>query len=117
MDDGKIISLRISNEEMQEIDSYLMEHPEVGGRSLFIRNAIRAYVDRDADVVQTKKKNETAVVLANAEMDAIDSMVEDGIYIDRSDAIRSIIREKISPRELTTEIIQSKYMAASTQPR
>ena len=117
MDDGKIISLRMSNEESQEMDSYLEKHPELGGRSLFIRTAIRAYVDRDADVPQTRNKNEVAVRLANAELDTIDSMVEDGIYIDRSDAIRSMLREKIIDNRVTTEIAQSKYVAASTQSR
>lgn len=117
MDDGKIISLRMSNEESQEMDSYLEKHPELGGRSLFIRTAIRAYFDRDAEVTQTKNKNEVAVRLANAEMDTIDSMVEDGIYIDRSDAIRSMVREKMQSVQTTTEIAQSKYLAASTQSK
>ena len=38
-------------------------------------------------------------------------------YIDRSDAVRSMIREKIIDNKMTTEIAQSKYMAASTQSR
>ena len=117
MDEGKIISLRMNNEEIQEMDAFLDEHPELGGRSLFIRTAIRTYVDRDADVPQTKTKNEVAVRLANAELDTIDSMIEDGIYIDRSDAVRSMVREKIIDNKMTTEIAQSKYMAASTQSR
>ena len=60
MDEGKIISLRMGTEELQTMDDYLQQHPEMGGRSLFIRSAIRAYVDRDADVAQTHK-NEVAV--------------------------------------------------------
>ena len=62
-------------------------------------------------------KNEVAVRLANAEIDTIDSMVEDGIYIDRSDAIRSMIREKIVSTQLTTELAQSKFTAASSLTR
>ena len=115
MDDGKIISLRISDEEIQKMDLFLEQHPELGGRSLFIRTAIRAYFDRDAGVTQTNAKNEVAVRLANADLDTIDSMVEDGIYIDRSDAIRSMVREKMRTEESTTEIDKSKYQAASTQ--
>ena len=116
MDEGKIISLRMGTEELQTMDDYLQQHPEMGGRSLFIRSAIRAYVDRDADVAQTHK-NEVAVRLANAEIDTIDSMVEDGSYIDRSDAIRSMIREKIVSTQLTTELAQSKFTAASSLTR
>jgi len=118
MDDGgKIISVRMKDDEILEMDSYLEEHPELGGRSLFIRNAIRAYVDRDADVPATKTKNEVAVRLANAELDTIDSMIQDGIYIDRSDAVRSMIRDSMGHKKIAQEIANSKYMAASTQSR
>ena len=117
MDDGKIISLRMGNEELQEMDAYLQDHPELGGRSLFIRTAIREYIDRDADVPQTRNGNEVAVRLANAEIDTIDSMVQDGIYIDRSDAIRQLLREQIVDREMMTELARSKHSAASSQTR
>ncbi len=116
MEDGKIISLRMSNEELSDMDEYLQNHPELGGRSLFIRSAIRAYVDRDAGVAQTHR-NEVAVRLANAEIDTIDSMVEDGIYLDRSDAIRSMVREKIVCNNVVTELAQSKFAAASSLTR
>ena len=116
MEDGKIISLRMGNEEIREMDEFLQDHPELGGRSLFIRSAIRAYVDRDAGVAQTHR-NEVAVRLANAEIDTIDSMVEDGIYLDRSDAIRSMVREKVVSRELVTQLAQSKFAAASSLTR
>ncbi len=116
MEDGKIISLRMSNEELSEMDEYLQDHPELGGRSLFIRSAIRAYVDRDAGVSQTHR-NEVAVRLANAEIDTIDSMIEDGIYIDRSDAVRTMVREKIVNTQVMTELAQSKFAAASSLTR
>ena len=103
MDEGKIISLRMGTEELQTMDDYLQQHPEMGGRSLFIRSAIRAYVDRDADVAQTHK-NEVAVRLANAEIDTIDSMVEDGIYIDRSDDTREDRKHTAYNRTCTEQI-------------
>lgn len=114
MDDGKIISLRMGNEELQEMDAFLQEHPELGGRSLFIRTAIREYIDRDADVPQTKNRNEVAVRLANAELDTIDSLVQDGIYIDRSDAIRQLFREQIVNKEVMIDLARSKHIAASS---
>ncbi len=116
MDDGKIISMRMDAKDIQTIDDFLQDHPELGGRSLFIRTAIREYIDRDAGVLHTQK-NEVAVRLANAEMDTIDSMVEDGIYLDRSDAIRSMVRESIVDKEVIEQLAKSKYGAASTQSR
>ena len=117
MDEGKIISLRMGTEELQTMDDYLQQHPEMGGRSLFIRSAIRAYARGKDFYEDLTHKNEVAVRLANAEIDTIDSMVEDGIYIDRSDAIRSMIREKIVSTQLTTELAQSKFTAASSLTR
>ena len=49
MDDEKI-SLRISKEELQALDAYLDENPEHGSRSNLIKNAVRAYLNRDAQV-------------------------------------------------------------------
>lgn len=113
-DDGKIVSLRMGTEELQMMDDFLEGHPELGGRSLFIRTAIRQYIDRDADVPVTSRKNEVAVRLSAAELETIDSMVDDGAYIDRSDAIRSMMRSMMVNQTKETELIQSKYEAATT---
>ena len=115
MDDGKMISLRMGNDEIEDMDAFLQKHQELGGRSLFIRTAIRTYIDRDADVPQPKTKgNETVVRLANAEMEVIDSMVDDGTYIDRSDAIRMLLRDALRSDESNRKTAQERYVAAST---
>ena len=114
MDDGKIISMRMEARDIQSMDEFLEKHREIGGRSVFIRNAIREYIDRDADVSHPIEKNEVAVKLAAAELDTIDSMIADGIYIDRSDAIRTMVRDKVSDREAIAEMAHSKYSAAAS---
>ena len=116
-DDGSIVSLRMGKEEVQKMDDFLEGHPELGGRSLFIRTAIRQYIDRDADVQETKNKNEVAVRLSAAELETIDSMVDDGTYIDRSDAIRSMMRSMMVNDVKITELARSKYEAATTSLR
>ena len=116
-DDGKIVSLRMGTEELQMMDDFLEGHPELGGRSLFIRTAIRQYIDRDADVPVTSRKNEVAVRLSAAELETIDSMVDDGTYIDRADAIRSMMRNVMVNEVKVSELIKSKYEAATTSLR
>ena len=116
MTDEKIVSLRMGTEEVQKMDDFLEGHPELGGRSLFIRTAIRQYIDRDADV-RTSKKNEVTVRLAAAELETIDSMVDDGTYIDRADAIRSMVQKIMVNDVQITELIKSKYQAATTPLR
>ena len=51
MTDDKIISIRMGTEEVQVMDDFLDGHPDLGGRSLFIRTAIRQYIERDADSI------------------------------------------------------------------
>ena len=116
MTDDKIVSIRMGTEEIQAMDDFLGGHPELGGRSLFIRTAVRQYIDRDADV-QTSNKNEVAVRLSAAELETIDSMVDDGTYIDRADAIRSMMRNVMVNEVKVSELIKSKYEAATTSLR
>ena len=116
-DDGKIVSIRMGTEDLQAMDDFLDGHPELGGRSLFIRTAIRQYIDRDADVPRTGSKNTVEVRLSSAELETIDSMVDDGTYIDRSDAIRNMMRSMMVKNATITELVQSKYEAAITTLR
>ena len=111
MTDDKIISLRMGTEEIQAMDDFLEGHPELGGRSLFIRTAIRQYIDRDADV-QASTKNTVEVRLSRAELETLQSMVDDGTYIDCADAIRELIRSKIVDDVKVTEVAQNKYSDA-----
>ena len=111
MTDEKIVSLRMGTEELQRMDDFLEGHPELGGRSLFIRTAIRQYIDRDADV-RTSAKNTVEVRLARAELEAIQSMVDDGTYIDCADAIRNMVQDKMVVREDTTKVAQDRYSKA-----
>ena len=111
MTDEKIVSLRMGTEELQRMDDFLEGHPELGGRSLFIRTAIRQYIDRDADV-QASTKNTVEVRLPRAELETLQSMVDDGTYIDCADAIRQIVHSKMAVEEKVTEVIQTKYSDA-----
>ena len=117
MTDDKIVSIRMGTEEIQAMDDFLGGHPELGGRSLFIRTAVRQYIERDADVPKTGSKNTVEVRLSAAELETIDSMVDDGTYIDRSDAIRNIMRSMMVDNVKITELVQSKYEAATTSLR
>ena len=117
MTDDKIVSIRMGTEEIQAMDDFLGGHPELGGRSLFIRTAVRRYIERDADVPKTGNRNTVEVRLSAAELETIDSMVDDGTYIDRSDAIRNIMRSMMVDNVKITELVQSKYEAATTSLR
>lgn len=117
-DDGRIVSLRMRMEDLRIMDDFLERHPELGGRSLFIRTTIHQYIDKYTDTPsKLTSKNEVVVRMSLAELETIDSMVDDGIYVDRSDAVRSLIRSKIVNDVRLTELAQSKYEAATTSLR
>ena len=99
MDDEKI-SLRISKEELQVLDLYLEEHPECGSRSHFIKNAIRASLDRDAQIVVGKKDtgavkgdcSEFVVKLPSALQASVESVIATGYYETPGEYVRHLIR-------------------------
>ena len=92
MDDEKI-SLRISREELQMLDSYLEKHPEEGSRSHFIKNAIRSRLDRDAQIGkdEVEEKPDGVFVelppLLKASVDALGGMM----YRSPEEYIRALI--------------------------
>ena len=95
MDDEKI-SLRISKEELQAIDSYLSAHPEQGSRSLFIKNAIRASLNRDAQASVEKKVEEedngTIRIRVPPYLRASVEVMGETMYTSVEDYICSLIR-------------------------
>ena len=118
MEDGKIVSLRMGTEDVQTMDDYLEMHPELGGRSLFIRTAVREYIDRDGTVAPKKcNANEIALALPRAMLETIDSLVDDGIYLDRAEAVRTLLRKAIVNEAFVEELTQSKFTAAASLSR
>ena len=95
MEDEKI-SLRISKEELLELDYYLMKHPEFGSRSLFIKNAIRASLNRDAQASMEKKEadNTVTVKLPTYLKASVDALVET-MYNSPGEYICELIRRDL----------------------
>ena len=111
-DDNKMVSLRMGEDEIQRLDEFLEGHPELGGRSLFIRTAIRQYIERDAGVQRTSNKNEITIRFAAAELETIDSMIDDGTFIDRADAVRNLVRGIIVENADVSAVAHGKYRSA-----
>lgn len=98
MNDEKI-SLRIEATELEKLDAYIARHPEEGSRSLFIKNAIRDRIDRDAEPVAESSgttANSVTVALPPRIMVYLESQVNDGYELSIEDAVRSIIRDKMT---------------------
>ena len=117
MDDEKI-SLRIKPEELQDMDSYLAEHPELGSRSLFIRTAVRSFMDRDAQEDAPKEqlsagKNCISVPLTETQIAAIDSLV--GVhFVSREAAIQMMIFEWFGAGKMAHMDAERAYQVATS---
>lgn len=99
MNDEKI-SLRIDSDELAQIDAYLSGHPEEGSRSLFIKNAVREKIQRDAGSIAADSgagsgATSVNVVIPLRLMAAIEALVAEGYYIDAPEAVRAAIRMQV----------------------
>jgi Arc/MetJ-type ribon-helix-helix transcriptional regulator len=114
MDNEKVVSLRMGVEDLQLMDDYLEDHPELGkSRSLFIRNAVREYIDRDADVAKSDK-NGLFVPYTSAEMMAMKTMVDKGSYLSEAEFVRNATREYLMPKPVAIEKASAAMNMASS---
>jgi len=119
MDDEKI-SLRISKEELQAIDSYLSAHPEQGSRSLFIKNAIRASLNRDAQAsvekkVEENEDNGTIRIRVPPYLRASVEVMGETMYTSVEDYICSLIRNDIdADGQKAKDVRERAYFVATS---
>lgn len=118
MDEGKIISLRMGTEDIQAMDAFIESHPEVGGRSLFIRNAIRQYIARDAEVpmekTPTNRDGKTLVELSPADKETLITLVDNGRFPSVDVAVWYMVYSGIQELVKNEEEIKSIYKVASS---
>lgn len=96
------ISLRLDENEIRAIESFLGSHPEFASRSHLAREAIRAFIDEGKGWKETSASDDVPgrsrsfrVTLAPVEAGVIEKMVAAGYYIDVSDAIRRIVGKSV----------------------
>lgn len=115
LDDEKI-SLRISSKELQDLDAYLNEHPELGSRSLFIRTAVREYINRDADVPKNRESDNSRTVtvrVTEPQMMAIDSRV--GVdLVDREEFFRRLLIRELEVGEMAEGAYKRAFQVATS---
>lgn len=90
MEDERI-TLRMGTEEVQSMDSFLEERPELGSRSQFIRTAVREYINRDAGVSAPSARPGVFVGLTETQMGALSALKESGRSYDDAEYIRKVL--------------------------
>lgn len=105
------ITLRMGTEEVQAMDAYLDEHPELGNRSQFIRTAVREYVNRDADVAALSDKSDKGlfVQFTEAELATMATMAETGLVLNEQEFVRKAVSVAIGTDKVLAERAQAAY--------
>ena len=67
MEDVKV-TLRMGPEDLQIIDDFVDENPDIGNRSNLIRAAIRAYVSGDAPGIKNLREEESGIFVRFSEI-------------------------------------------------
>ncbi len=83
------ITLRISEDDLDEIDAFLENNPRYGSRSEFLRNCALNYISN-----KNSRKggvNSNSVILSRKQQELIERMVDMGYYSGEEEAIKSII--------------------------
>ncbi len=83
------ITLRISEDDLDEIDSFLESNPRYGSRSEFLRNCALNYISNKSG--RNKGSNSDSVAISRKQRELIEKMVDLGYYSSEEEAIKSII--------------------------
>jgi len=97
MEDERI-TLRMGTSDVQSMDDYLVEHPELGNRSQFIRTALREYMTRDGKGTPSDKSM-IYVRLNEKERIALKMIVDNEPFLDDEEFLRHLLRKAISVKE------------------
>ncbi|MCL4345625.1 MAG: hypothetical protein M1496_04610 [Candidatus Thermoplasmatota archaeon] len=83
------ITLRISEDDLDEIDTFLENNPRQGSRSEFLRNCALNYISNKSS--RKGGGNSNSVILSRKQQELIERMVDLGYYSGEEEAIKSII--------------------------
>lgn len=107
MDQGEKITLRISRENLDEIDEFLDRNPRYGSRSEFLRNLAIDFISKTR--VQMVQSSETVCVkLPSSIDDWINQAVNMGIFNSSSEAVGIILNDLDASGKLL-EIISNRF--------
>jgi len=122
----------MGQDDVRTMDEYLEGHPELGSRSLFIRTAVREYINRDAGVSAGKGpalgnnverdvcivfpdgSGEVTVRLPKRHVDTIRMEIDKVGYMNAGELIRSWFLERHMTQQQKKEIPAELYARADS---
>jgi Arc/MetJ-type ribon-helix-helix transcriptional regulator len=104
MDDERI-TLRMGTKDVQMMDDYLEEHPELGTRSQFIRTALRQYIKGDAQTSIPSDKEESGIFVRfnQVELAILELLKQGGKCLNEEEYVRRCVTDVIIPKTSVEE--------------
>ena len=113
MSEDAKVTLRMGPEELQLMDDYVAEHPEVGTRSNFIRAAVRAFVVGDApDIDGRTEESGIFVRFSEVQLNALSLLKEEGICFSEEEFVRTCVLKKLVTEETEKESAVNAFRTA-----
>jgi len=90
------LTLRISEEDINEIDNFLNSYPEFGSRSEFIRHAVMSYIaSKRVSVLKDPNQSAFELDLDDNTANIIKTVIDKGFFKSEKDLISAVVREYV----------------------
>lgn len=110
-DDGIKITVRMGTEDFQAMDAFMVDH-DLENKSIFVRDAIRAYMESYDSRDQKTSEGGIFVRFSDLHMDALEQLVQRGICLDEEEFVRRCVLEKIVPKAIEEEAYADSFRTA-----
>jgi Arc/MetJ-type ribon-helix-helix transcriptional regulator len=113
MEDVKV-TLRMGPEDLQIIDDFVDENPDIGNRSNLIRAAIRAYVSGDAPGNKSLREEGSGIFVRFSEihLDVLSRLKDEGICLNEEEFVRKCVLDEIIPKGAQKETVENSFKLA-----
>ena len=99
------LTLRISEEDLAEIDEFLNTNPRFGSRSEFIRHSVLDYISKTR--IGVVDQGETGIKLSKNMDRIIGSVVQKGFFKTKDEVIEELLEDAVKTGKLHT-ILEEK---------
>ncbi len=98
-------------EEVQIMEDFVEENPDIGNRSNLIRAAIRAFVSGDAPGAKDAREDESGIFVRFSELQMImlSTLKDEGICLTEEEFVRNTVLEKIIPESGMKKTVENAF--------
>lgn len=115
-DDGTKISIRLSNEDIQDMEDFMSDN-EIENRSDFIREAIHGYIAHARASPEGPQGDGVFVRLNEVQLQTLENMRRDGTIYDAESYIRALVLADLVPKESVEDSKVRAFKAAQQASR